>query len=288
VNNQQEAPDDVGTSYQDAPTRTIAAGGVTFAYRELGPMTGVPVIFLTHLAAVLDNWDPRVADGIAARHHVITFDNRGVGATTGTTPDTIQAMAADAVTFIRALGLNQVDLLGFSMGGMIAQVIAQDEPQLVRKLILAGTGPAGGEGIKNVTRISNLDTIRALLTFTDPKQFLFFTRTPNGRRAGQEFLARLKERTRDRDKKISLRSYAAQLKAIHRWGLAQPSDLSVIHRPVLVANGDSDKMVPTKNSADLARRLPGSELVIYPDAGHGGIFQYHAQFVRKALEFLGR
>ena len=288
MNNQQEAPNDVGTSYQDAPTRTIAAGGVTFAYRELGPTTGVPVIFLTHLAAVLDNWDPRVVDGIAAKHHVITFDNRGVGATTGTTPDTIQAMAADAVTFIRALGLNQVDVLGFSMGGMIAQVIAQDEPQLVRKLILAGTGPAGGEGIKNVTRISNLETIRALLTFTDPKQFLFFTRTPNGRRAGQEFLARLKERTQNRDKKISLRSYAAQLKAIHRWGLQQPSDLSVIHQPVLVANGDSDKMVPTKNSADLARRRPGSELVIYPDAGHGGIFQFHAQFAQKTLEFLGR
>jgi pimeloyl-ACP methyl ester carboxylesterase len=288
VNSQQEARNDVGTSYQDAPTRTIAAGGVNFAYRELGPKTGAPVIFLTHLAAVLDNWDPRVVDGIAAKHHVITFDNRGVGATTGTTPDTIQAMAADAVTFIRALGLNRVDLLGFSMGGMIAQVIAQDEPQLVRKLILAGTGPAGGEGIKNVTRISNLDTIRALLTFTDPKRFLFFTRTPTGRRAGKEFLARLKERSQDRDKKISLRSYAAQLKAIHRWGLQQPSDLSVIHQPVLVANGDSDKMVPTKNSADLARRLPGSELVIYPDAGHGGIFQYHAQFVQQALEFLGR
>jgi pimeloyl-ACP methyl ester carboxylesterase len=288
VNNQQEARNDVVTSYQDASTRTIAAGGVTFAYRELGPTTGVPVIFLTHLAAVLDNWDPRVVDAIAAKHHVIIFDNRGVGATTGRTPDTIQAMAKDAVTFIRALGLNKVDLLGFSMGGMIAQVIAQDEPQLVRKLILAGTGPAGGEGIKNVTRISNLDTIRALLTVTDPKQFLFFTRTPTGRRAGKEFLARLKERTQDRDKKISLRSYAAQLKAIHRWGLQQPSDLSVIGQPVLVANGDSDKMVPTKNSADLARRLPGSELVIYPDAGHGGIFQYHAQFAQQALEFLAR
>ena len=288
MTDQQETHHHVVRSYQDAPTRTIAAGGVSFAYRELGPATGVPVIFLTHLAAVLDNWDPRVVDGIAAQHRVITFDNRGVGATAGSTPATIAAMATDAITFIRALGLNQVDLLGFSMGGMIAQVIAQDEPQLVRKLILAGTGPAGGEGIKNVTRISNLDTIRALLTFTDPKQFLFFTRTPNGRRAGQEFLARLKERTRDRDKKISLRSYAAQLKAIHRWGLAQPSDLSVIDQPVLVANGDSDKMVPTKNSADLARRLPGSELVIYPDAGHGGIFQFHAQFAQKALEFLGR
>ena len=288
MTDQQEARNDVGTSYQDAPTRTITAGGVSFAYRELGPATGVPVIFLTHLAAVLDNWDPRVVDGIAEHHRVLTFDNRGVGASAGTTPDTIAAMATDAVTFIRALGLDQVDLLGFSMGGMIAQVITQDEPQLVRKLILAGTGPAGGEGIDKVTRISNLDTIRALLTFTDPKQFLFFTRTPNGRRAGQEFLARLKERTQDRDKKISLRSYAAQLKAIHRWGLEQPSDLSVIHQPVLVANGDSDKMVPTANSADLARRLPDSELVIYPDAGHGGIFQYHTQFVQKALEFLAR
>src|SRR6266699_1026644 len=160
VNNQQEAPDDVGTSYQDAPTRTIAAGGVTFAYRELGPTTGVPVIFLTHLAAVLDNWDPRVVDGIAAQHRVITFDNRGVGASSGSTPTTIQEMARDAVTFIRALGFDQVDLFGFSMGGMIAQVIAQEEPQLVRKMILAGTGPARGEGIDKVTRITYLDTAR--------------------------------------------------------------------------------------------------------------------------------
>jgi pimeloyl-ACP methyl ester carboxylesterase len=288
MTDQQETHHHVVRSYQDAPTRTITAGGVSFAYRELGPATGVPVIFLTHLAAVLDNWDPRVVDGIAAQHRVITFDNRGVGASAGSTPATIAAMATDAVTFIRALGLNKVDLLGFSMGGMIAQVIAQDQPEFVRRLILAGTGPAGGEGIKNVTRISNLDTIRGLLTFTDPKQFLFFTRTPTGRRSGKEFLARLKERAHNRDKAISLRSYAAQLKAIHRWGLEQPSDLSVIHQPVLVANGESDKMVPTKNSADLARRLPNSQLVTYPDAGHGGIFQYHAQFVQKALEFLAR
>ncbi len=276
------------TSYQNAPTRTVSAGGVDFAYRELGPKTGVPVVFLTHLAAVLDNWDPRVVDGIAAKHRVLTFDNRGVGASTGSTPNTIQAMATDAVTFIRALGLDKVDILGFSMGGMIAQVIAQDEPQLVRTLILAGTGPAGGEGIKNVTKLSHLDTIRGLLTLQDPKQFLFFTRTPNGRQAGKEFLARLKERTDNRDKAISLKSYGAQLKAIHRWGLERPSDLSVIRQPVLVANGESDRMVPTKNSADLARRLPDSELVIYPDAGHGGIFQFHGQFVEKALEFLER
>jgi pimeloyl-ACP methyl ester carboxylesterase len=286
MNGNRAARGDAVTSYKDAPTRTVSAGGVDFAYRELGSGPGVPVVFLTHLAAVLDNWDPRVVDGIATKHRVITFDNRGVGASTGSTPSTIQAMAEDAVTFIRALGLDTVDLLGFSMGGMVAQVIALNEPQLVRRMIIAGTGPAGGEGIKNVTRLSHLDTVRGLLTLQDPKQFLFFTRTANGRRAGKEFLARLKERTENRDKAISLRSYGAQLKAIHRWGLAQPSDLSVIHQPVLVANGETDRMVPTKNSVDLARRLPNSKLELYPDAGHGGIFQFHQQFVASALEFL--
>ena len=274
------------TSWTDAPTRRLSAGGVEFAYRQLGPDTGVPVVFLTHLAAVLDNWDPRVVDGITAGHPVITFDNRGVGASTGSTPATIQEMARDAVTFIRALGLDQVDLFGFSMGGMIAQVIAQQEPQLVRKMILAGTGPAGGEGIDKVTRITYLDTARALLTRQDPKQFLFFTRTANGRRAGKEFLARLQERTSDRDKAISVGSFRAQLKAIHRWGRQKPADLASIHQPVLVMNGESDKMVPTENTVDLDRRLPDSQLVLYPDAGHGGVFQFHDDFVRRVLEFL--
>ena len=285
-----QTPTDVAsnTTWKNAPTRTINAGGVQFAYRALGPDSGVPVVFLTHLAAVLDNWDPRVVDGIAAEHRVITFDNRGVGATTGSTPTTIEAMASDAVAFIRALGFDQVDLFGFSMGGMIAQVIAETEPQLVRKMIIAGTGPAGGEGIDKVTRISYLDTARGLLSRQDPKQFLFFTRTPNGRRAGTEFLARLKERTDDRDKAISVGSFRAQLKAIHRWGQQQPADLATIHQPVLVANGESDKMVPSKNTVDLDRRLPNSELVLYPDAGHGGVFQYHRQFVPAVLEFLER
>src|SRR5215212_6138725 len=276
----------VHTTWQDTPTQTINAGGVTFAYRQLGPDTGVPVLFLTHLAAVLDNWDPRVVDGIAAKHRVITFDNRGVGASSGSVPTTIEGMAKDAVTFIRALGLDQVDLFGFSMGGMIAQVIAQQEPQLVRRMILAGTGPAGGKGIEKVTRISYQDTARGLLTRRDPKEFLFFTRTPNGRGAANEFLARLEERTNDRDKAISVRSFRAQLKAIHRWGQQKPADLASIHQPVLVVNGESDKMVPSKNTIDLGRRLPNSQLVIYPDAGHGGVFQFHEDFVKRALEFL--
>jgi pimeloyl-ACP methyl ester carboxylesterase len=276
----------LNTTWQNVPTHTIKAGGVEFAYRQLGPRTGVPVVFLPHLAAVLDNWAPRVVDGIAAKHRVITFDNRGVGASSGATPRTIEEMARDAVTFIRALGFDQVDLFGFSLGGMIAQVIAQQQPQLVRKMILAGTGPAGGEGIDKVTRITYLDTLRGLLTRQDPKQFLFFTRTPNGRRAGKEFLARLAERTNDRDQAISVRSFSAQLKAIHRWGQQKPADLASIHQPVLVMNGDSDKMVPTKNTIDLDRRLPNSQLIIYPDAGHGGGFQFHQDFVKRALEFL--
>jgi pimeloyl-ACP methyl ester carboxylesterase len=282
------APTDATSNptWEHARTHIIDAGGVEFAYRQLGPSTGVPVVFLTHLAAVLDNWDPRVVDGIAAKHRVITFDNRGVGASSGSTPRTIEAMAGDAVTFIRALGFDQVDLFGFSMGGMIAQVIAQQEPQLVRKMILAGTGPAGGEGIEKVTRISYLDAARGLLTRQDPKQFLFFTRTPNGRRAAKEFLARLQERTDDRDKAISVGSFRAQLKAIHRWGGQQAADLASIHQPVLVMNGESDRMVPTKNTVDLDRRLPNSRLILYPDAGHGGVFQFHEDFVKRAVEFL--
>ena len=137
-----------------------------------------------------------------------------------------------------------------------------------------------------MTRISYLDTARALLTRQDPKQFLFFTRTANGRRAGKEFLARLQERTSDRDKAISVGSFRAQLKAIHRWGRQKPADLASIHQPVLVMNGESDKMVPSKNTVDLDRRLPDSQLVLYPDAGHGGVFQFHEEFVRTALAFL--
>jgi pimeloyl-ACP methyl ester carboxylesterase len=274
------------STYEHAPTEIIDVGGVEFAYRQLGRSTGVPVIFLTHLAAVLDNWDPRVVDGIAAKHRVIAFDNRGVGASSGSTPTTIEEMARDAVTFIRALGFDQVDLFGFSLGGMIAQVIAQEEPGLVRKMILAGTGPAGGEGIEKVTRITYLDIARGQLTRHDPKEFLFFTRTPNGRRAAKEFLARLEERTDDRDKAISVRSFRAQLKAIHRWAKQKPADLSGTHQPVLVMNGESDRMVPTKNTVDLDRRLPNSQLVLYPDAGHGGVFQFHEDFVKRALEFL--
>ena len=220
--------------------------------------------------------------------HVITFDNRGIGASSGAPATSIEQMATDAITFIKAMGFEQVDLFGFSMGGMIAQEIVLMEPQLVRKMIIAGTGPAGGEGISKVARVTYLDMVRGFLTRQDPKQFLFFTRTPGGIRAGKEFLARLNERSQNRDKEITVTALQAQLKALRRWGSKKPADLSKIHQPVLVANGDSDRMVPTTNTHDLARRLPNSDLIIYPDAGHGGVFQFHADFVPKALEFLAR
>jgi pimeloyl-ACP methyl ester carboxylesterase len=276
----------VSALYRYVPTETIDVAGTQFAYRRLGADTGAPVIFLHHLAAVLDNWDPRVIDGVAARHRVIAFDNRGIGASGGSTPDSVSEMARDAIAFIRALGFDRVDLLGFSLGGMVAQVIAQEEPQLVRKIVLAGTGPAGGEGIDKVTPITLRAIVKGWLTFKDPKTYLFFTRTSNGKTAAREFLKRLKERKDDRDKRISPIAFRAQLKAIHVWATQQPSNLSSIQQPVLVANGDQDRMVPSSNSVDLARRLPNARLKLYPDAGHGGIFQYHEDFVEEVLEFL--
>lgn len=277
---------DFNDTYRYAQTNSVDVGGAKFAYRQLGQDTGVPVIFLNHLGAVLDNWDPRIIDGIAAKRRVITFDNRGIGASAGPTPDSVAAMARDAVAFIRALGFEQVDLLGFSLGGFIAQVIAQEEPQLVRKIVLAGTGPAGGVGIDKVTPVTIRSMIKGALTFKDPRHYLFFTQTPNGRRAARQFLKRLKERTHNRDKAISIRAFRTQLKAIHAWGRQKPSDLSGVRQPVLVANGEDDVMVPSSNSVDLARRLPNAEVILYTDAGHGGIFQYHEAFVEKVREFL--
>ncbi|WP_151447212.1 alpha/beta fold hydrolase [Lacisediminimonas profundi] len=279
----------LGDSWQSVATQTITAGGVSFAYRELGRQNGgTPVVFLVHLAAVLDNWDPRIMDGIAAKHHVIAFDNRGIGASSGSPSNSMEQMADDAVTFIKAMGLKQVDLLGFSMGGMIAQEVVLKEPQLIRKMILAGTGPAGGEGISSVARVTFYDMLRGFFTGQDAKQYLFFTRTPSGIEAGKAFLERLKERSENRDKDISVSAFLAQLQALRAWGQKEPADLSVVKHPVLVVNGDADRMVPTQNTRDLARRLPNSTLIIYPDAGHGGIFQFHADFVHSALEFLGR
>jgi pimeloyl-ACP methyl ester carboxylesterase len=274
------------TTSRTARTRMINVDGTLFAYRELGPRAGVPLVFLHHFTAVLDDWDPRVIDGIAAKRHVIAFDNRGVGASGGSVPHTIDEMAADAVTFIRALGYDQVDLLGFSLGGGVAQVITLEHPELVRRVILAGTGPAGGGGIEKINRVAATAYTKAALTLRDPRHYLFFPRTRDGKHAATEYMARLKERTEDRDKRISLQARRAQLKAIRAAGLQAPHDLGKIRQPVFVANGDHDVMVASSHSADLARRIPNAKLTIYPDSGHGGVFQYHREFVPAVLEFL--
>jgi pimeloyl-ACP methyl ester carboxylesterase len=274
------------TTWKTTPTRTVDVAGTPFAYRELGPRGDVPVVFLHHLHAVLDEWDPRTVDGVAAARHVITFDNRGIGATGGKVPATVEEMADDAAAFIRALGHEQVDLLGFSLGGGVAQSILLRHPQLVRRAILAGTGPAGAGGLEKMPLIAGGAYLKALLTLRNPKHFLFFPRTAAGKAAATDYRARLKERTADLDKPVSMQARVAQLKAIVTAGGQAPYDLGIITQPVLVANGDHDVMVASAHSEDLARRIPNAELIIYPDSGHGGVFQYHEQFVPSVLAFL--
>lgn len=276
----------VNSSYAQAPTRTMSAGGVVYAYRELGPKGGTPVVFFNHLAATLDNWDPRIVDPIARDHHVVTFDNRGVGASSGVVPDSIEAMADDAVTFIKGIGFATIDIFSFSLGGMVAQALVAKHPDLVRKLVLTGTGPAGGKDIDKVASTTYFDTLRAALTRSDPKEFLFFNRNIAGKRAAQAFVRRLNERTVDRDAPITVKAFLTQLKAIKKWGRAAPTDLSTITQPTLIANGDNDRMVPSVLSEDLHRRIAGSMLTIYPDSGHGGIFQYHDEFAAATIAFL--
>ena len=274
------------TSYAKAPARTITVGGTTYAYRELGPKGGVPVVFFVHLAANLDNWDPRIVDPIAKNRHVITFDQRGVGASTGEVPATIEEAADHAYEFITALGFDKIDVFSFSMGGLIAQDLIVKHPDLVRRLVLTGTGPRGGKDIDKVVGVTYWDILRATLTRSDPKEFLFFNRNAAGKPAAKAFVKRLEERTVDRDKPISIKAFRTQLKAIQKYGRSAPSDLSTFTQPTLIANGDNDRMVPSVLSEDLHRRIKGSELIIYPDSGHGGVFQFHEKFAPVAAEFL--
>lgn len=273
-------------SYVDAPTQFIAVADTRFAYREVGPPGGVPVLMLNHWGANLDNFDPRAVDGLARRHRVIAVNYRGIGASSGIAPLTIGEMARDTIALIRAMGFAQIDLFGFSLGGFVAQDVAVREPGLVRKLVLTGTGPAGGTGIDRVGAVSWPLMLKGLLTLRDPKFYLFFTSSANGRQSARAFLKRLKERKAARDKGPTPRAFLRQLQAIKAGGRQAPQDLSRLRTPVLIANGDHDLMVPTPLSHDMARRFPDSQLVIYDDAGHGGVFQYHADFVPRVLTFL--
>ena len=277
----------VNYTYATVPTKFVEANGIKFAYRSYGKQGDIPVIYFNHLTANLDNCDPRITDAIAAHRQIISFDYRGVGATTGEQGISIADMAKDAIAFIHALGYTQVDIVAFSMGGFITQELLLAEPQLVRKIILAGTGPRGGEGVSAVVGLTYKDIFKGLFTFRDPKFYLFFTQNKVGKETARNFLKRLKERTENRDKKVKLSVLKKQLKAIETWGHDAPADLSVFKHPVLVANGDNDRMVPTPLSYDLAKRFSNAErVIIYPNSGHGGIFQYHEEFLKKAIRFL--
>jgi pimeloyl-ACP methyl ester carboxylesterase len=274
------------SAYQQAETKTVKVNGLAFAYRELGPQVGVPVVFLHHLTAGLDDWDPSIVDGFANNHRVIAFDNRGVGRSEGAAPDDVHAMAHDAEAFIDALGLTKVDLLGYSLGGFIAQVIAQERPALIRKIILAGTGPAGGAGIARIGEVLQGAMKRSARENKHPKNYLFFTSSKSSQKSAGEFLTRLGERTTDKDAPVSNEAIQAQAVAITKWGMSPANDLEAVTQPVLIANGDEDVMVPTVNSFELFQRLRNAKLSIFPDASHGGIFQYHGEFVRQAVNFL--
>ncbi|MFG1807546.1 alpha/beta fold hydrolase [Streptomyces sp. NPDC049040] len=263
--------------------------GTPFAYREVGLAEGLPLVLLHHVTAMLDDWDPAVVDGLAAERRVILVDLRGVGRSGGTTPDTFEAMAADTVAFLDALGLDTVDLLGYSLGGIVAQVVAQQHPERVRRIILAATAPAGAQGPAATGATLQEATRKAAEQGKHPKHFLFFEPSQSSQDAADAFLGRLDERvTDDRDTPVSDETIGAQLTALTSWEQDTSSaGLAAVKHPVLVVNGDNDTMWPTETGTlRLAHVLPNAKLAIYPDSGHGGIFQYHEVFVQQALDFL--
>jgi pimeloyl-ACP methyl ester carboxylesterase len=272
--------------HQTALTRFIEVDGVSYAYRAFGKKTGIPVVLLQHFTGTMDNWDPAVTNGLAEYFPVVLFDNKGIAASGGQTPFTIEEMAKDAVGFIKAMGFKKVNLLGFSMGGFISQQIALDEPALVNKLMLVGTGPKGGQGIADV---KNPLSASASMTRDQQKLYLFYESTSTSQALGKGALERINKRSANRDPDASESAIQAQLQSIMNWGDADPAalkQLKNIYHPVLVINGSNDIVVPTINSYVLFQHLPNAKLSLYPDSGHGALFQYPGLFLREAILFL--
>ena len=278
----------VTMTYAEFPNKLVSAvNGVDYAYREAGD-GGVPLVLLQHFRGNLDSWDPALIDALASGRRVVTFDNTGVGGSSGETPDTVGQMARDAIAFITALGLGQVDILGFSIGSFIAQEIALIRPAIVRRLVLASSAPQGAAGMHGWAP----EVIGAVGTpQTSPEGFLgvFFTRSPASRQAGQESLRRMYARTEDRDTAPTWQTREAQYDAVCTWGIpdhALLQRLSCIEMPVFVANGDSDPMILPRYSHLLAGLIPRARVKIYPDSAHGFLFQHHVEFAGDVDEFL--
>ena len=278
-------------THSTAPTRFARAGEIRFAYRRFGNPVGTPIVLLQHFMGNLDNYDPAITDALASRREVVLTDNAGVGLSTGEAPRTVSGMARDAASLIDALGLEHVDLFGFSMGGYVAQQIAVDRPELVRRSILVGTGPRGGQGMAQLAP----DTAPLFGTVYDPQDLMwlpiFFSPSDESQAAGRRFLERIRARTGDRDVPVSQATVAAHSAAAREWGAPSPGSfdyLKRVHHPTLVVNGSHDIVVPTVNSYILQQNLPNAELILFPDSNHGSHFQFTELFNQYVTDFLDR
>ena len=276
-------------THQTAPTQFVATNGIRFAYRRFGKSGGVPLLFNQHFTGTLDHWDPAVTDGLARDREVILFDNAGVSSSTGDVPKTFEEMGANALAFTRALDLKEVDVLGFSIGGFVAQEITLQAPELVRRLVLVGTGPRGGQGMDTLT--PEAQQIFSA-TYNKPEELwlkVHFTPSEASQAAGHEFLKRFLRRTENRDPAVNEKVAPAQLEAISKWGVQRTGSyeyLERIQQPTLVVNGDDDVIVYSINSWILQQNIPNAQLIIYPDANHGSQYQYPQRFVRHVADFL--
>lgn len=273
-----------------APTLFIeATNNIHYAYRRFGVTGGVPLVFLPRFRGDLDTWDPAILDIIAAKREVILVNNRGVSSTNGVTPSTITEMARDIISFTEALGLTEIDLLGFSLGGFVAQEIALIRPNLVRRLILAATGPQGGPKMHG-WRKDIADAVRHDEPGAEDLLYTFFKPTETSQAAGVEYLGRFMARTENRDSASSLQTRDAHYDAVCEWGIPDHSKLQRLHgilQPTFVCNGDADAMIPPSLSHLMGGLIPDAIVKIYPDAGHGFLFQHHAEFSADVLAFLG-
>jgi pimeloyl-ACP methyl ester carboxylesterase len=273
-------------SHLTSVTRFIEADRNIYAYRQFGQKTGLPLILLQHFTGTMDDWDPMITNGFAKYGEIVIFDNRGIGSSSAETPDNIATMAQDVISFIKALGFAKVNLLGFSMGGFIAQQITLDEPDLVNKLILAGTGPKGGEGLSNSEKALSYT---ANMTSEEQKLYFFYNYTASSRALGKESLKRINQRQVNRDQDTSLPATLSQLKSIVGWAQTDENMISRLKRikqPVLIVNGSNDVICPTINSYTMFQNMPDAKLSLYPDSGHGSIFQYPDLFLAEAVPFL--
>ena len=275
-------------SYLQTKNKYIEVNGNSIAYRELSKgKSEIPLVILVHLAANMDNWDPLLVDYLSGHQHLILLDLPGVGASEGKVEKTLEDTAKNVINIIEELGYSKINLLGLSMGGMIAQEVVRHTPELIGKLILVGTGPRAGIGIDKVTSATFLHMLHAIIKRKDMKRYIFYTNDKIGDIESEKVFVRLKSRTKEfTDKPVRISAFLRQLKAIKKWGIAEKDDLKFIKQPTLIVNGEQDDMVSTENSYIMHKKITNSKLIIYPKSGHGSLFQNPKDFSEKVRNFL--